>query len=76
MVLVYDGAMSDDKTEVEVFVDSNYAGCMDTRKSLFGYVFTMFGTTINWKGSLHKFVVLSTTKVGYISFTKAVKETL
>lgn len=36
----------------------------------------MFGTKISWKASLHKVVVLSTTKVEYIVLTKVVKEAL
>uniref|UniRef100_A0A803Q1S2 Retrovirus-related Pol polyprotein from transposon TNT 1-94 n=1 Tax=Cannabis sativa TaxID=3483 RepID=A0A803Q1S2_CANSA len=43
-------------------VDFDYAGCIDTRKSLTGYVFTMFGTTISWKANLQKVVALSTTE--------------
>ena len=37
---------------IEGFVDSDFAGCLDTRKSLTGYVFTAFGTAISWKTSL------------------------
>lgn len=38
MALVYGGAMNDGEAEVEGFVNSDYAGCMDTRKSLFDMV--------------------------------------
>ena len=34
---------------VEGYVDSDYAGSADTRKSLIGNVFTLFGGTISWK---------------------------
>ena len=41
------------------YVDSDFAGCLDTQKSLIGYVFIVFGTAIGWKVSLQKVVALS-----------------
>lgn len=75
-VLVYRGGKNDGKVEVKRFVDTEYAGCMDTIKSFSGYVFTMFDTTISWKVMLHKVVALSITKAEYISLTEVVKEAL
>lgn len=49
---------------------------MDTIKPLSGYVFTMFGTTISWKASLHKVVALWTTEAEYIALTVVVKEAM
>src|SRR4051812_15054759 len=49
---------------------------MDSRKSISGYVFTMFGTSISWKSTLQKVVALSTTEAEYIAFTEAMKEAL
>ena len=54
---------------IEGFVDSDFAGCLDTRKSLTGYVFTAFGIAISWKASLQKVVALSITKAEYIALT-------
>ncbi|XP_050875510.1 uncharacterized protein LOC127079130 [Lathyrus oleraceus] len=51
-VLVYGGATSDVEAEVKILVNSNHAGCIDTIKSLYGYVFIMFDTSINCKASL------------------------
>lgn len=52
-VLIYGGACGDDsKVKIEGFVDYDYAGCMDSIKSIFGYVFIMFGITISWKATL------------------------
>jgi len=61
---------------IEGFVDSDFAGCLDTRKSLTGYVFTAFGTAISCKTSLQKVVALSTIEVEYIALTEAIKEAL
>ena len=40
---------------------------MDTRKSLSGYVFTLFGTASCWKENLQPVVALSTTESEYIA---------
>ena len=34
------------------YVDSNYVGYLDKRRSLIGYVFTIRGCSINWKATL------------------------
>lgn len=41
--LVYGGA-NETHEAIRGYVDSDFAGCIDTRKSITGYVFTMFGT--------------------------------
>ncbi|PON41342.1 hypothetical protein PanWU01x14_290110 [Parasponia andersonii] len=58
------------------FVDSDYAGNIDTRKTLTGYVFTLFGTAVSWKSNLQPLVALCTTEAEYISITEAIKEAL
>ncbi|PON45263.1 LOW QUALITY PROTEIN: Ribonuclease H-like domain containing protein [Trema orientale] len=65
-----------DKDAVTGYVDSNYAGNVDTRKSLIGYVFTLFGTVMSWKSSLQSVMALSTTKAEYIAIIEAIKEAL
>ncbi|RVW60778.1 Retrovirus-related Pol polyprotein from transposon TNT 1-94 [Vitis vinifera] len=49
--LVY-GGNSQLGTQLQGFVDADYAGNIDTRKSLTGYVFTVFGRAVSWKASL------------------------
>ena len=76
-VLVYGGALGEDsKAVIEGYVNSDYAGCMDSRKSISGYVFTLFGTTISWKATLQKVVALSIIEVEYIALTEAMKKAL
>ncbi|KAL7102129.1 hypothetical protein ACP275_08G099900 [Erythranthe tilingii] len=67
---------SNSKDFVTSFVDSDYAGSIDTRKSLTVFVFTMFGTAISWKANLQSVVALSTTKAEYIVVTEAINDTL
>lgn len=38
-----------DKTFIEGYVDSNYTGCLDSKKPLIGYVYAI---TSNWKACL------------------------
>jgi len=55
---------------LEGYVDADYAGNVDTRKSLSGFVFTLFGTAVTWK------VALSTTQAEYIALVEGVKEAI
>ncbi|CAM8940962.1 unnamed protein product [Rhodiola kirilowii] len=61
---------------IQGFVDSDYFGNIDTRKSQTGLVFTIFGTSVSWKTNLQKVVALSTTAVEFMAITEAVKDAL
>ncbi|KAL5555231.1 hypothetical protein UlMin_037467 [Ulmus minor] len=58
------------------YVDVDYAGDLDKRRSLTGYVFTLFGCTVSWKAQLQPVVALSTTEAEYIAATEGVKEAM
>ena len=58
------------------YVDADFAGNVDTRKSLTGYVFTLFGTTISWKANQQSVVALSTTEAEYMALAEGVKEAI
>lgn len=60
--------------QVQEFVDSDYGGCLITRKFVTGYIFTVHGGAVIWKSSLHKVVALSTTEAEYTASSEAVKE--
>ena len=57
--LVYDGS-SNTGCSVIGYVDSDYAGDLDRRRSLTGYVFTLSHCAISWKATLQSTVALST----------------
>jgi hypothetical protein len=57
-------------------VDSDYAGDLDTRRSLAGYVFTIGSCAVSWKARLHATVALSTTETEYMAVFEAAKETI
>ena len=67
---------SQNKDEVVGYVDSDYAGCIDTRRSLTGYVFTVQGGCVSWKANLQKVVALSSTEAEYMAATEAIKEAI
>jgi hypothetical protein len=48
---------------VEGFVDYDFAGNLDKRRSIFGYVFSLLGSAVSWRTSLQSITALSTTEV-------------
>ncbi|KAK3014440.1 hypothetical protein RJ639_010085 [Escallonia herrerae] len=65
---------SDANGRVVRYVDSDYTGDLDRRRSLTGYVFTFSSCVISWKATLQTIVVLSTTEAEHIAATEAVQE--
>jgi len=63
-----------DKANVEVFVDADYAGCLDTRKSTSGYVIKVNGGAVHWGSKKQKSVASSTVESEYIAFHAVAKE--
>jgi hypothetical protein len=53
--------IGDSELNVHVFVDADWAGDMDQRRSTTGYVFKMFGGAINWMSKQKAHIVLPTT---------------
>ncbi|TXG53180.1 hypothetical protein EZV62_022349 [Acer yangbiense] len=62
------------ETNIVGFVDSNYAGDLDKRRSTMGYVFTCADGPISWRSMLQPTTALSTTEAEYMAITKASKE--
>ena len=73
--LMYGGQRQDD-SHIVGYVDSDYAGDLDRRRSLTGYLFTFNNCTVNWKAQLQSVVALSTIEVEYTAAAKAVKEAI
>uniref|UniRef100_A0A3Q7IZ38 Reverse transcriptase Ty1/copia-type domain-containing protein n=1 Tax=Solanum lycopersicum TaxID=4081 RepID=A0A3Q7IZ38_SOLLC len=69
--LIYGG---DTQCLVTGYSDSDYAGDVDTRRSMTGYVFNLGGSIISWKTTLQPTVTLSTTEAEYMALTKDAKE--
>eukprot|EP00253_Pinus_taeda_P016646 PITA_16646 len=58
------------------YVDSDFAGDLDKRRSTSGYVFIVAGGAIPWMSKLQNIVALSTTDVEYIAASHACKEAI
>ncbi|KAH9688531.1 Integrase catalytic domain-containing protein [Citrus sinensis] len=58
------------------YVDSDYVGDLDKRRSTTGYVFTFAGGPISWKSTLQSTVALSTTEAEYMAIVEAIKEAI
>jgi ATP-binding cassette subfamily B (MDR/TAP) protein 1 len=63
-----------DEFNLEGYVDSDFAGKVDHRRSTTGYVFTLGSTAISWVSQLQKIVTISTTEAEYVAVTEASKE--
>ena len=58
------------------FVDSDFAGDLDKRRSLTGYVFTIGGCAVSWRATLQSIVACSTTDAEYMAISEACKEAI
>ena len=58
------------------FVDSDYAGNLEKRRSTMGYVFTCGGGPVSWRSMLQLISTLSTTEAEYMALTEAAKEAI
>jgi len=58
------------------YVDADYVGDLDDRRSTTAYVFTLVGGPICWRSMIQSTVVMSTTKAEYMAVAEATKEVL
>ncbi len=72
--LTFDRAKMSDS--VVAYVDSDFTGDLNKRRSLTGYLFTLSESTISWKVILQATVVLSITEAEYMALAEAVKKVL
>jgi hypothetical protein len=58
------------------WADADWGGCLDTRRSTTGYVFSTYGGVVSWKGRRQPTVALSTTQAELLASTEAGKEAI
>ncbi|XP_070041549.1 secreted RxLR effector protein 161-like [Nicotiana tomentosiformis] len=49
------------------YSDSDFAGCIDTRKSTFGYLFQLAEGTIEWKSAKQSIIATSTMEAEFVA---------
>ena len=62
--------------EVVGYSDSDYAGCKDTRKSTFGYLFLLADGAISWKSGKQSVIATSTMEAEFIACFEAIVQSL
>lgn len=58
------------------YVDANYAGDLNNKRSTTGYVFTFMGEPICWRSMVESLVALSTIESEFLTVAEATKEAL
>ncbi|MCO5551867.1 hypothetical protein L7F22_005373 [Adiantum nelumboides] len=61
---------------IKGYVDSDYAGSVDSRKSTTGWIYTFAGSAISWRSVLQDCTSISTTKPEYVALSEACKEAI
>ena len=56
-----------DHLEVIGYSDSDFAGCVDIRKSAFSYTFRLAGGTISWKSAKQSIIATSTMEAEFVA---------
>jgi hypothetical protein len=60
-----------DNLEVIGYSDSDFAGCVDSRKSTFGYLFLLAGGAISWKSAKQTITASSTMEAEFVACFEA-----
>ena len=58
------------------YVDSDFVGDLDKRRSTKGYMFTLSKAPMSWRSTLQSTVALSTTEAEYMVVIEAIKEAI
>ena len=72
--LTFDRAKMSDS--VVGYVDLDFAGDLDKRRSLTGYLFTLSDSAISWKAILQAIVALFTTEAEHMALVETVKKAI
>ena len=60
-----------DNIEIVGYSDSDYAGCVDSRKSTFGYLFLLAGGAVSWKCGKQSVIATSTMEAEFVACFEA-----
>jgi hypothetical protein len=56
------------------YVDADYGGCYDTRRSTSGYIFSMSGGPVTWSSKRQATVALSTVEAEYVAMSRCAQQ--
>ena len=62
--------------EVVGYSDSDFAGCVDSRKSIFGYLFLLAEGAISWKSGKESIIATSTMEAEFVACFEATNQAL
>ena len=62
------------KMKIIAFVDSDWGGCIDTRRSTMGYIIHMANGPVSWKSKLMKTLALSSCEGEFMALTEVCRE--
>lgn len=60
--------------ELVGYSDSDFAGCVDDRKTTSGYIFFLAGATVSWRSAKQKALATSTMEAKFIGLFEATKK--
>ena len=58
------------------YVDSDWAGCLDSRKSTSGYILMLNGAAVSWKSKKQSIVALSSAEAEFVAASSMVQEVI
>src|SRR6184192_3086251 len=61
---------------IEGYADTDWAGNLDDRRSMTGYIFILYGGAITWNSKKQPTVALSMTEAEYMALRQATKESI
>ena len=64
----------DGKVEIKDFVDSDWAGCVDTRRSTIGFIIQIAGGPVSWKSGTMKTIAQLSCEAEFMGLTEVCKE--
>ena len=64
----------DGKIEIRAFVDSDWAGCVDTRRSTIGFIIQIAGGPVSWKSKTIKTIAQSSCEAEFMGLTEVCRE--
>jgi hypothetical protein len=65
-----------DSLEIVGYSDSDFTGCLDTDRSMLGYVFKLAGGAISWSSSKQTVMTLSTMYAEFITCYETVGQAM